>query len=88
MESELFNILLEYLRNQLNTANIQYKEKPVKIPKGLGADKCVFTLNNAPEQLSKPLLVRLKEKQKSKTQYTTWDIRLQECSLHVAIRVF
>jgi len=30
----------------------------------------------------------LKEKQKSKTQYTIWDIRLQEYSLLVAIRVF
>ena len=59
METELFNVLLEYLRNQLNTANIQYKEKPVKIPKGFATDKYVFTLNNAPEHLTQPLLVRI-----------------------------
>jgi aminoglycoside phosphotransferase (APT) family kinase protein len=59
MDSELFNVLLEYLRNQLNTTNIQFKEKPVKIPKGLGGDKYVFTLNNAPEHLTQPLLVKI-----------------------------
>jgi len=59
METELFNVLLEYLRNQLNTANIQYKEKPVKIPKGFATDKYVFTLNNAPEHLTQPLVVRI-----------------------------
>lgn len=58
MESELFNALLEYLRTNLNTANIQYKEKPVKITKGLGLDKYVFTLSNAPEHLTQPLLIR------------------------------
>jgi len=59
MESELFNVLLEFLRTQLNIKKIEYKEKPVKITKGLGADKYVYTLNNAPEHLSKPLLVRI-----------------------------
>jgi aminoglycoside phosphotransferase (APT) family kinase protein len=58
MESELFNALLEYLRTQLNTKKIEYKEKPIKITKGLGTEKYVFTLNNAPEHLSKPLLIR------------------------------
>jgi len=59
MESALFNALLEYLRNQLNIKNIEYKEEPVKIPKGIGADKYVFTLNNAPEHLTQPLVVRI-----------------------------
>jgi hypothetical protein len=59
MESELFNLLLEYLRTHLNTKKIQYKEKPVKITKGLGTDKYVFTLHNAPEHLTKPLLIRI-----------------------------
>jgi aminoglycoside phosphotransferase (APT) family kinase protein len=58
MESELFNALLEYLRTQLNNEDIQFKEKPVKIPEGLGADKYIFTLFNAPEHLTQPLLVR------------------------------
>ena len=38
---------------------MEYKEKPVLIPKGLGNDKYVFTLNNAPEHLNQPLLVRI-----------------------------
>ena len=59
MESELFNILLEYLRTHLNTKTIEYKEKPVKITKGLATDKYVFTLNNAPEHLTQPLVVRI-----------------------------
>jgi len=59
MESELFNALLEYLRTHLNTKKIEYKEKPVKITKGFGTDKYVFTLKNAPEHLSKPLLIRI-----------------------------
>ena len=59
MESELFNVLLEYLRNQLKTKKIEYKEKPVKIPKGFAFDKYVFTLNNAPEHLTQPLVVRI-----------------------------
>jgi len=60
MEPELSNALQEYLRNQLNTNKIEYKEKPVLIPKGLGNDKYVFTLNNAPEHLTQPLLVRMR----------------------------
>jgi aminoglycoside phosphotransferase (APT) family kinase protein len=59
MESVLFNALLEYLRNQLNIKKIEYKEEPVKIPKGFAADKYVFTLNNAPEHLTQPLVVRI-----------------------------
>jgi len=59
MESELFNDLLEYLRTQLNTNKIEYKEKPVLIPRGFATDKYVFTLNNAPEHLTQPLLVRI-----------------------------
>ncbi len=59
MESELFNALLEYLRTQLNTNKIEYKEKPVLIPKGFATDKYVFTLNNAPEHLTQPLLIRI-----------------------------
>jgi len=59
MESALFNDLLDYLRTQLNITKLEYKEKPVKITKGLGTDKYVFTLNNAPEHLSKPLVVRI-----------------------------
>jgi len=59
MESELFNVLLEYLRTHLNTIKIEYKEKPVKITKGFATDKYVFTLNNAPEHLTQPLLIRI-----------------------------
>jgi aminoglycoside phosphotransferase (APT) family kinase protein len=59
MESVLSNNFLEYLRTHLDDNKIEFKDEPVKIPKGIGADKYVFTLNNAPEHLTQPLVVRI-----------------------------
>ena len=59
MESVLFNDLLGYLRIHQEDNKIEYREKPVKITKGLATDKYVFTLNNAPEHLTQPLVVRI-----------------------------
>jgi len=80
MEPELFNVLLEYLRNQIKTKKIESKEEPVKIPKGLQADKYVFTLNNAPEHISKPLLVRIFRKT-SRSGYAKGEAQVQN-ALH------
>jgi len=38
---------------------IEYKEKRVKIAKGLATEKYVFTLDSAPEHLTQPLVVRI-----------------------------
>jgi aminoglycoside phosphotransferase (APT) family kinase protein len=62
MESSLFDGLLEYLRTHLDEKKIDFKEKTVKITKGLGGDKYVFALKNAPEHLTQPLLVKIYRK--------------------------
>ena len=80
MELEVFNALLEYLRNQLNTKKIEYKEKPVKIPKGFAGDKYVFTLKNAPENLTQPLLVKIFRKSTRKG-YAEEEVKVQN-ALH------
>lgn len=76
MDSALFNDLLEYLRTHLDDIKIGFKEKPVKIPKGLGGDKYVFTLNNAPEHLTQPILVKIFRKT-TRTGYAEEEKKVQ-----------
>ncbi len=86
MESALFNGLLEYLRTHLDEDKIDFTEKPVKITKGFAGDKYVFTLKNAPEHLTQPLLVKLFRKTTRKG-YAEEEIKVQNALYKIGYSV-
>ena len=59
VETNLHNVLLDYIRNELNNPKIKYKEKPTKLAGGLHTGKYVFQLENTPKHLRNPLVIRI-----------------------------